>query len=148
MLKRRLAQLLVAAPGIAFVWLSLHGALSDYRHVQYVRQRAAARTAVAEGTIGETHGLVAGKGHRTLEGAGYISFVNDAGEPVTVHYSNGFSGHVGDKLTVRYDPRHPDNYSLGGELFDYPDLLKSNSPFFFFGLSFLILAWKLGRQAG
>src|SRR5207244_11036841 len=81
-LKRRLAQLLVAAPGIVLLYLALHGAFADYRHMQDVRQRAEARTAPAEATIVETHGLVSGKGHRIAEGGGRCMFTTASGQGV------------------------------------------------------------------
>src|SRR6266567_6733150 len=55
--KRRLAQVLVAVPGIVLLFLALRGSFADYRHMQDVRQRAEARTALAEATIVETHDL-------------------------------------------------------------------------------------------
>jgi hypothetical protein len=54
-LKRRIAQALVAVPGIIFLFLAVHGTLADYRQMQDVRRRWDARTAVAEATIVETH---------------------------------------------------------------------------------------------
>jgi hypothetical protein len=143
-LKRRLAQLLVAAPGIILLFLALHGVFADYRHMQDVRRRAEARTALAEGTIVETHGLISGKGHRIAEGAGTISFTTASGQEVRVPY-RGFSGSPGTKLSVRYDPREPENYAMGNDLFGFSDLLFDNAPFFVMGLYFLFLAMKLGR---
>src|SRR3989440_3402525 len=115
-LKRRLAQLLVAGPGIILLFLALHGAFTDYRHMQDVRRRAEARTALAEATIVETHGLVSGKGLRIAEGAGTFSFTTASGQEVRVPY-RGFSGSSGTKLPVRYDPRNPENCGEGNNLF-------------------------------
>ena len=145
-MKRRLAQVLVAAPGIVLLFLALHGAFADYRHMQDVRRRAEARTALAEATIVETHGLVSGKGHRIAEGAGTFTFNTASGEEVRVPYQGGFSGHLGAKLPVRYDPRNPENCAGGNDLFGFSDLLFDNAPFFLIGLYFLFLAFKLGRR--
>ena len=144
-LKRQLAQVLVAAPGIILLFVALHGAFADYRHMQDVRRRAEARTALAEATIAETHGLVSGKGTRIEEGAGTISFTAVSGKEVRVPY-RGFSGSPGTKLSVRYDPRNPENYAMGNDLFGLSDLLFDNAPFFLIGLYFLFLAMKLGRR--
>ena len=144
-LKRRLAQLLVATPGVILLFLALHGAFADYRYIQHVRQRAEARTAPAEATIVETHGLVSGKGTRIAEGAGTFSFNTASGQEVRVPY-RGFSGSPGTKLPVRYDPRNPENCGQGNDLFGFSDLLFDNAPFFLIGLYFLFLAMKLGRR--
>jgi hypothetical protein len=144
-LKRRLAQVLVAAPGIILLFLALHGTFADYRHMQDVRRRAEARTALAEATIVEAHGLVSGKGVRIAEGAGTISFTAVSGKEVRVPY-RGFSGSPGTKLPVTYDPREPENYAMGNDLFGFSDLLFGNAPFFLIGLYFLFLAMKLGRR--
>src|SRR5712691_1827495 len=84
--KRRLAQVLVAAPGIILLLLALRGSFTDYLHMQDVRRRAEARTALAEATIVETHGLVSGKGFRIAEGAGTFSFTTASGQEVRVPY--------------------------------------------------------------
>ena len=144
-LKRRLAQVLVAAPGIILLFVALHGAFADYRHIQDVRRRAEARTALAEGTIVEAHDLISGKGHRIAEGAGTFSFNTASGQDVRVPY-RGFSGSPGTKLSVRYDPRNPENCGIGNDLFGFSDLLFDNAPFFLVGLYFLFLAIKLGRR--
>jgi hypothetical protein len=144
-LKRRLAQALVAAPGIILLYLAVHGVFADYRHMQDVRRRAEARTALAEATIVETHGLVSGKGLRIAEGAGTFSFTTASGQEVRVPY-RGFSGSLGTKLPVRYDPRNPENCAGGNDLFGFSDLLFNNAPFFLIGLYFLFLALKLGRR--
>src|SRR5256712_4739378 len=142
-LKRRLAQLLVAAPGIILLFLALHGAFADYRHMQDVRRRAQARTALAEATIVETHGLVSGKGLHIAEGAGTFSFTTASGQEVRVPY-RGFSGSLGTKLPVRYDPSNPENCALGDNQWGFSDLL-GNAPFFLMGLCFLFLATRLGH---
>src|SRR5437588_5615076 len=144
--KRRLAQALVAAPGIILLFVALHGVVADYHHLQDVRRRAEARTALAEATIVETHGLVSGKGLRIAEGAGTFSFTTVSGQEVRVPY-RGFSGSLGTKLPVTYDPRNPENCALGNDLFGFSDLLFNNAPFFLMGLCFLFLAMKkLGRR--
>jgi len=145
-LKRRLAQALVAAPGIILLFLALHGTFADYRHMQDVRRRAETRTALAEATIVETHGLVSGKGFRIAEGAGTFSFTTASGQEVRVPYYRGFCGSLGTKLPVRYDPRNPENCAGGNDLFGFSDLLFDNAPFFLIGLYFLFLAFKLGRR--
>src|SRR3989442_13102292 len=99
-LLRRLAQALVAAPGIILLFLALHGTFADYRHMQDVRRRAEARTALAEATIIEAHGLVSGKGRRIEDGAGTFGFTTDSGQEGRVPY-RGFSGSPGTKLPVR-----------------------------------------------
>jgi hypothetical protein len=142
-LKRRLAQALVAAPGIILLFFALHGTLADYRHMQDVRRRAEARTALAEATIIEAHGLVSGKGHRTEQGAGTFSFTTVSGQEVRVPY-RGFSGSPGTKLPVRYDPRNPENCALGNNRWGFFDLL-GNAPPFLLGLYFLFLAMRLKR---
>ena len=83
-MKRRLAQLLVATPGIILLFLALDGVFADYRHMQDVRRRAETRTALAEATIVETHGLVSGKGLRIAEGAGTFSFTTASGQEVRI----------------------------------------------------------------
>jgi hypothetical protein len=143
-LKRRLAQALVAVTGIIFLFLALHGVVADYRHMQDVRRRSEMRMAVAEATIVETHGLISGKGHRIPEGAGTFTFTTASGQEVRIPYSGGFSGSLGTKLPVRYDPRNPENCSLGDNRWGLSDLL-GNAPFFLMGLYFLFLAMKLGR---
>jgi len=143
--KRRLAQALVAAPGIILLFLALRGSFTDYRHMQDVRRRAEARTALAEATIVETHDLISGKGHRIAQGAGTISFTAVSGKEVRVPY-RGFSGAQGTKLPVTYDPREPENYAMGNDLFGFSDLLFDNAPFFVMGLYFLFLAMMLGRR--
>src|SRR5437660_8793832 len=143
-LKRRLAQLLVATPGIILLFVALHGAFADYRHIQVARRRAEARTAPAEATIVEAHGLVSGKGHRIAEGAGTFSFTTASGQEVRIPY-RGFSGSPGTKLPVRYDPRNPENCAGGNDLFGFSDLLFNNAPFFLVGLYFLFLAMKIAR---
>ena len=142
--KIRLAQALVATPGIIFLCLALHGTLADYRHMQEVRRRAEARTALAEATIIEAHGLVSGKGHRTEQGAGTFSFTTGSGQDIQVPY-RGFSGSPGTRLPVRYDPRDPKNCSLGDNRWGFYELL-GNAPFFLLGLYFLFLATRLGRR--
>jgi hypothetical protein len=144
-LKRRFAQALVAAPGIILLFLALHGVFADYRHMQDVRRRAETRTALAEATIVETHGLISGKGHRIAEGAGTFTFTTASGQEVRVPYQGGFSGSLGTKLPVRYDPRNPENCALGDNRWRFSDLL-GNAPFFLMGLYFLFLAMKLGRR--
>jgi hypothetical protein len=141
---RRFAQALVAVPGIIFLFLALHGTWADYRHLQEVKRRAETRTALAEATIVETHGLVSGKGLRIAEGAGTFSFTTASGQEVRVPY-RGFSGSLGMKLPVRYDPRNPENCALGDNRWGFSDLL-GNAPFFLLGLCFLFLAIKLGRR--
>ena len=143
--KRRLARALVAAPGIILILLALRGSFTDYRHIENARRRAEARTAPAEATIVETHGLVSGKGHRIAEGAGTFSFTAASGQKVRVPY-RGFSGSPGTKLPVRYDPRNPENCAGGNNLFGFSDLLFGNAPFFVVGLYFLFLAMMLGRR--
>ena len=143
--KRRLAQTLVAVPGIVLLFFALRGSFTDYRHIQHVRQRAEARTAPAEATIVETHGLVSGKGLRIAEGAGTFSFTTASGQEVRVPY-RGFSGSPGTKLPVRYDPRKPENCAGANDLFGFSDLLFDNAPFFVMGLYFLFLAMMLGRR--
>jgi hypothetical protein len=142
--KRRLAQALVAVPGIIFLFLALHGLFTDYRHMQYLSRRAEARTALAEATIVETHGLISGKGHRISEGAGTFTFNTASGQEVRFPY-RGFSGSVGTKLPVRYDPRNPANWAGGDARWGFSELI-GNAPFFLLGLYFLFLAMKLGRQ--
>src|SRR5438132_2567323 len=144
-LKRRLAQALVAVPGIVLLFFALRGSFTDYRHIENARRRAEARTALAEATIVETHGLVSGKGHRIAEGAGTFSFTTASGQEVRVPY-RGFSGSPGTKLPVTYDPRNPENCAGGNDLFGFSDLLFDNAPFFLIGLYFLFLAMKLGRR--
>ena len=144
-MKRRLAQVLVATPGVILLFLALHGAFTDYRHMQDVRRRAEARTAPAEATIVETHGLVSGKGLRIAEGAGTFSFTTASGQEVRVPY-RGFSGSSGTKFPVRYDPRNPENCGQGNDLFGFSDLLFDNVFFLVIGLYFLFLAMKLGRR--
>src|SRR5437879_3966758 len=124
-LKRRLAQALVAAPGIILLFLALHGVFADYRHMQDVRRRAEARTALAEATIVEAHDLISGKGHRIAQGAGTISFTAVSGKEVRVGY-RGFSGGPGTKLPVTYDPRNPETYAMGNALFGFSDILFDN----------------------
>src|SRR5438132_2757785 len=85
-LKRRLAQALVAAPGIILLYLAVHGVVADYRHMQDVRRRAEARTALAEATIVETHGLVSGKGLRIAEGAGTFRLTTSSCQEELVQY--------------------------------------------------------------
>jgi len=143
--KRRLAQALVAAPGIILLLLALRGSVTDYRHMQDVRRRAEARTALAEATIVEAHDLISGKGHRIVQGAGTISFTAVSGKEVRVGY-RGFSGSPGTKLPVTYDPREPENYAMGNDLFGFSDLLFDNAPFFLLGLYFLFLVMMLGRR--
>jgi hypothetical protein len=142
--KRRLAQALVAAPGIIFLFLALHGLFADYRHMQYLNRRAEARTALAEATIVETHGLVSGKGLRIAEGAGTFTFTTASGQEVRFPY-RGFSGSPGTKLPVRYDPRNPANWAGGDSRWGFSELI-GNAPFFLMGLYFLFLAMKLGRR--
>ena len=141
--KRRLAQALVAAPGIILLFLALRGVFADYRHMQDVSRRAETRTALAEAKIVETHGLISGKGLRIAEGAGTFSFTTASGQEVRVPY-RGFSGSLGTKLPVRYDPRNPENCALGDNRWGFSDLL-GNAPFFLMGLYFLFLATRLGR---
>jgi len=143
--KRRLAQALVATPGIILLFLALRGSVTDYRHMQDVRRRAEARTALAEATIVEAHDLISGKGHRIVQGAGTISFTAVSGKEVRVGY-RGFSGAPGTKLPVTYDPREPENYAMGNDLFGFSDLLFGNAPFFVMGLYFLFIAMMLGRR--
>ena len=143
--KRRLAQALVAAPGIILLFLAVHGVFADYRHMQDVSRRAETRTALAEATIVETHGLVSGKGYRIAEGAGTFSFTTASGQEVRVPYYRGFCGSLGTKLPVRYDPRNPENCALGDNRWGFSDLI-GNAPFFLMGLYFLFLAMKLGRR--
>ena len=144
-MKRRLAQTLVAVPGIVLLFFALRGSITDYRHMQDVSRRAETRTALAEATIVETHGLISGKGHRIAEGAGTFSFTTASGQEVRITY-RGFSGSPGTKLPVRYDPRNPENCAGGNDLFGFSDLLFGNAPFFLMGLCFLFLAMKLGRR--
>jgi hypothetical protein len=141
--KRRFVQALVAAPGIIFLFLALHGLFADYRHMQYLGRRAETRTALAEATIVETHGLVHGT-LRFAEGAGTFSFTTASSQEVRVPY-RGFSGSLGTKLPVRYDPRNPENCALGDARWGFSELI-GNAPFFLLGLYFLFLAMKLGRQ--
>ena len=143
-LKRRFAQALVAAPGIILLFLALHGTFADYHHMQDVRRRAETRTALAEATIVETHGLISGKGLRIAEGAGTFTFTTASGQEVRVPYRGGFSGSLGTKLPVRYDPRNPENCALGDNRWGFSDLV-GNAPFFLMGLYFLFLAMKLGH---
>jgi hypothetical protein len=142
-LKRRLAQALVAAPGIILLFLALHGIFADYRHIQDVRRRAEARTALAEATILEAHDLVSGKGVCIAQGAGTFGFTTVSGQAVRVRY-RGFSGRPGTKLPVRYDPRNPENCALGNNRWGFFDLL-GNAPPFLLGLYFLFLAMRLKR---
>jgi hypothetical protein len=143
-LKSRIAQVLVATPGIIFLFLALHGTLADYRNVQDLRRRAEVRTALAEATIIEAHDLISGKGHRIEYGAGTLSFSTPSGREIQVPY-RGFSGTPGAKLPVRYDPRQPENCTLGDNRVEDPDII-GNAPFFLFGLYFLFLALRLGRR--
>src|ERR1700686_4219601 len=143
-LKRRLAQALVAAPGIILLFLALHGVLADYRHMQDVRRRAETRTALAEATIVETHGLISGKGLRIAEGAGTFSFSTASGREVRVSYQGGFCGSLGTKLSFRYDPLFSENCSLGDNRWGFLDLL-GKGPFFLIARCFLFLVIKLGR---
>jgi hypothetical protein len=57
----------------------------------------------------------------------------------------GFSGSPGTKLSVRYDPRNPENCAQGNNLWGFSDLL-GNAPPFLLGLYFLFLAMRLGRR--
>ena len=143
--KRRFAQALVAAPGIAFIAISLHGSFADYRHLQDVRRHAEARTAVGEARIIEAHDLAHGT-VRTAQGAGTFGFTVASGREVRVPY-RGFSGSPGTKLPVRYDPHDPENCAFGEKLFGVSDLLLSNAPFFAIGVYFLVLAAILGRRS-
>jgi len=143
--KRRLAQALVAAPGIILLLFALRGSFTDYRHIQHARQRAEARTALAEATIVETNGLVSGKGTRIAQGAGTFSFTTVSGQEARVPY-RGFSGAPGTKLPVTYDPREPQNCAIGNDLFGFSDLLFDNAFFLVMGLYFLFLAMMLGRR--
>ena len=143
--KRRLARALVAAPGIILLFFALRGSFIDYRHIEHARRRAEARTALAEATIVEAHGLVSGKGTRIAQGAGTFSFTTVSGKEVRVPY-RGFSGSPGTKLPVTYDPREPENCAIGNDLFGFSDLLFDNAPFFVMGLYFLFLAMMLGRR--
>jgi hypothetical protein len=113
--------------------------------MQDVRRRAEARTARAEATIVEAHDLISGKGHRIAQGAGTVSFTAVSGKDVLVPY-RGFSGNPGTKLPVTYDPREPENYAMGNDLFGFSDLLFGNAPFFVMGLYFLFIAMMLGRR--
>lgn len=142
--KRRIGQALVAIPGLILLYVALHGAFADYRHIQDVRRRAEARTAQAEATVIETHDLVSGKGVRMAQGAGTFSFTTDSGKEVRIKY-RGFTSKPGEKLHVRYDPRDPENYALGNDLFGYSDLLMSNMPPFLISLYLLFLAVRMGR---
>jgi hypothetical protein len=144
-LNRRLAQVLVAAPGIILLVLALRGTFGDYRHIQYVRRRAEVRAALAEGTILETRDLVSGKGTRIAQGVGTIGFTTVSGQEVRVRY-RGFSGSPGTKLRLSYDPSEPENYALGNDLFGFSDLLFDNAPLFVLGLYFLFLSMRLGRR--
>src|SRR5437868_12137853 len=85
-LKRRIAQALVAAPGIILLFLALHGVFADYRHMQDVKRRAEARTALAEATVVEAHDLISGKGYRIEQGAGTFSFTPVSGQEVRIPY--------------------------------------------------------------
>jgi len=143
--KRRLAQLLVAAPGIILLVVALRGTFADYRHIQYVRRRAEVRTALAEGTILETRDLFSGKGVRIAQGVGTIGFTTVSGQEVRVRY-RGFSGSPGTKLRLSYDPGEPENYALGGDPFGFSELLWDNAPFFVLGLYFLFLSMRLGLR--
>lgn len=144
-LNRRLAQVLVAAPGIILLVLALRGTFDDYRHIQYVRRRAEVRAALAEATILETRDLVSGKGTRIAQGVGTIGFTTVSGQEVRVRY-RGFSGSPGTKLRLSYDPSEPENYALGNDLFGFSDLLFDNAPLFVLGLYFLFLSMRLGRR--
>ena len=144
-LKRRIAQALVAAPGIIFLFLALHGTLADYRQMAEVRRRAEARTAVAEATIVETHTHERAHGSLLIaEAAGTFTFATASGQEVRVSYRN-ISGSPGTKLTVRYDPRNPDNCAHEDNRWNYYELL-GNAPPFLVGLYFLFLTRKLGQR--
>jgi len=144
-LKRRIAQALVAAPGIILLFLALHEAFADYRHMQEVKRRVEVRTAVAAATIVETHTNERVHGSlRIAESAGTFSFTTVSGHEVRIPYRN-ISGSLGTKLTVHYDPRNPENCAPGDNLWSFSDQL-GNAPLFIMGLYFLFLAVKLGRR--
>ncbi len=139
---RRAAQILVAVPGIIFLSLVLHGSFADYQHMRDAQRRAEARTAQAEGTIVEVHDR-AHRVSRYPEGSGV--FVAASGREVRFFNADP-NVKVGMKVPVSYDPRHPDNYSLGHDLSGFTGLIFGNAPFFVMGLFFLFLAGMLGRR--
>lgn len=144
--KVRCAQALLVAPGLFFLFLALHEGFSDYHYTQKMMQRAQARTAAAEATIIEAHARYAG-GHWTGNGAGTFSFTTAAGQEIRVHYGN-FSGNPGTRLPVRYDPKDPENCTLGDNNqwhWGFADV-AGHAPFFLLGLYFLFLAMRLGRD--
>jgi hypothetical protein len=144
-LKRRMAQALVAAPGILLLFLALHGAYADYRHLQEMKRRAEARTAVAEATIVETHTHERIHGSlRVAEPAGTFNFATVSGQEVRIPYRN-IKGSPGTKLAIHYDPSNPENCAPGVDRWSYSELL-GNAPLFLMGLSFVFLAVKLGQR--
>ena len=147
-IKRRIAQALVAAPGIIFLFLALHGAFADYRQMQEVKRRAEARTAAAEATIVETHTHERVHGSlRITEAAGTFTFATVSGQEVRIPYRN-ISGSPGTKLTVHYDPGNPRDCAPGdNSRWGNADLLGS-APFFLMGAYFLFMAMKVGRRSG
>ena len=143
--KNRIAQALVAAPGILLVLLAFHGAWSDYRYMEHVRHLAEARTASAVGAILEAHDLVSRNGHVTPQGAGIIGFTTDSGQEVRVPY-RGFSAQPGSRIAVRYSPNDPENCSIGTAFFGWGDLVWGNTPPLVMSLMFLIPAALIGRR--
>jgi hypothetical protein len=141
--KRRLAQALVAAPGIILVLIALSGAFKDYRHVQYQKHRAAARTAAGEATLLETHDYSHGTILR-VNGAGTVGFTTPAGKEVRAHIYTG-GDRPGKKYPIHYDPDDPENFSLSDQPIGYSSLI-GNAPLFVFGAYLLFMAHLLGRR--
>ena len=141
--KIRVAQILVAVPGILILSLALHGIVADYQHIGDVKRRLAARTALAKGTIVELHD--AWHGGRKIPKETVV-FTTASGEQVRFLGLANANDKVGMEMPVRYDPRQPANFAVGNDFFGFSDLVFGNAPFFAMGLYFLLMAVLLGRR--
>jgi len=144
--RRRMSQVILALPAVAFLAIALHGIVADYRHVRRVEQRAAARTERATGSVVSLHWHYSLRTYTSWPD-GIVAFTTASGRTIRFDMPLDGGEKVGTRVAVNYDPDDPENYAIGNDRFGYSDLAWSNAAPLAFGLYFVWLVAKVRRSS-
>lgn len=143
--RKRIAYIILGVPAFVLLWIALHGVVADYRDINEVQRRHAARTAEAVAKVVEVHeGLLSLRTHKSGP-KGTIEFTTATGQTVSYPVFLSPDDKVGTTRQTCYDPHDPSNHASCTSFYEGYDRMWGNAPPLVFGLYFLWLSWRLGR---
>ncbi|MDE2421870.1 MAG: DUF3592 domain-containing protein [Gammaproteobacteria bacterium] len=136
--KKRVTRIVLMIPTLFFLTIALYGIATDYHHIQFEKQRLAARTEVTDGTIIEFHD--AWRVHSDIRTPkATVTFVTTSGQQMQFVMLRRSADQIGTKIRVHYDPQDPNDYAIGDAFFNFSDLVYDNAFYLVMGVFFLFM---------